>query len=132
MYTIMIVDDDLDTLLLMSQVVSSYGYKIVTAASKVEAMSILDSEVRVDVLLTDFKLQDGNGAYILRDMSVRSPRVMTVLFSGFSKFPPSLGDGFDDYLTKPLDYELLRRTLISVLEVRKQRQDDAEKGERAA
>jgi len=132
MYTIMIVDDDLDTLLLMSQVVSSYGYKIVTAASKVEAMSILDSEVRVDVLLTDFKLQDGNGADILRDMSVRSPRVMTVLFSGFSKFPPSLGDGFDDYLTKPLDYELLRRTLISVLEVRKQRQDDAEKGERAA
>lgn len=129
---IMIVDDDPDTLLLMSQFVSSIGYKVVTAGSRSEAMGILVSDVRVDVLLTDFNLQDGTGSDILREMSVRSPRVMTVLFSGFSKFPPSLGEGFDDYITKPIEYDLLRRTLMSVLEVRKQRMDDAEKGERAA
>jgi len=132
MYTVMIVEDDDDQIVLLSGLISSFGYRVLTARSKKEAMSIIDSHVKIDVLFTDFMLGDGTGGEILAEMRERLPRIMTILYTGVTKFPPSLSGGFDDYLTKPVNTSDLRCTIASCLEVRTQRQSDVKKSERAA
>lgn len=131
MYSVLIVEDDSAQLFLLSEHVTRLGYTVLQAASKKEAMLILGSGVWVDLLLTDFKLPDGNGAEILALMGIRNPRIMTVLISGIVS-PITKHSGFDDYIIKPALDGMVEATLRSCMQVREQREYDIERGDRAA
>lgn len=119
-YTVLIVDDDADCLMVLSALITHIGYKVVTANSKKAALEILASDVSIDVLLTDLKLGDGSGAEILADMGTRSPTIVTVLMTGWHTMPSSVCGGFGDYMVKPLDTHLLQQTIESLIIMRQQ------------
>lgn len=112
-YTILIVDDDPDQITLVSALLIASGYKVKTATSKAEALQILSSGVRIDVLYTDLRLEDGLGSEILAEMGERVPRIVTILTSGWYMMPSAKYAGFDDYLVKPATQQLLIDTINS-------------------
>ena len=60
--TTLLVDDDVDALALLQMVLERRGVESVTAASVAEARAVLaQPDCAVDVVVTDFELQDGIG-----------------------------------------------------------------------
>lgn len=117
-YTVLLVDDDPDQITLVSAILTESGFKVKSATSKKEALLILSSNVRVDVLYTDLKLEDGLGSEILAEMGERIPRIVTILTSGWYLMPSAKYAGFDDYLVKPATQQLLVDTVRSCISLR--------------
>lgn len=61
---ILIVDDDLSIVSVMSLVLSRSGFSVVSADELEEALSILDSEVP-DAVVCDYQLRDDTGLRVL-------------------------------------------------------------------
>jgi len=72
---IMIVDDDLDVLDLMSMMVQNAGYRTISASSAEEALLILES-TSVDLILTDFKMPGMGGFGLITTLIGREQRLL--------------------------------------------------------
>lgn len=110
MQTVMIVDDETDTVNLMSETLTFWGFNPVTAENGEEALSKL-KETPVDLVITDLRLPKMNGVQLLEKIKDMSASTEVILFTGF----PEVGTAIDamkqgafDYLTKPVDLNELR------------------------
>ncbi|RCK77661.1 MAG: Two-component response regulator [Ignavibacteriae bacterium] len=115
---ILVVDDDEALLTILSNELRQHNYKILTATNIQDALNILQKN-SVDLILSDIKFpdnqMDGFSFFTIVQKNPVLNRIPFVLMS-------ALGDGgiirsgkqlgVDDYLTKPLDMDML----ISVLE----------------
>ena len=109
MKTVLVVDDDVDTTDLYSIILMGAGYKVIVAHSIQKAVELAYTH-RVDVLLTDLYLGDGLGSELPHLMGKRTPK-STVLITGRDPYPAKQHQGFDDYLLKPVDCDLLCKTI---------------------
>ncbi len=98
------------------------GYQVQTAADAKEALDYWATfDRQVDLVLTDMVMPgDMNGLDLADRLRSESPEVRVVLMSGYS---PSLAAGDQlarrpgvSFLPKPLDYQLLARTVREALE----------------
>jgi PAS domain S-box-containing protein len=88
--TILVVEDDPDLRDLVSQVLESCGYKVVSARSGAEALETW-AKCRADIrlLLTDMKLPDGfTGQNLAARLTSDNPRLRVVFTSGYSAGMP--------------------------------------------
>jgi len=83
------------------------GYNVVEAVNADEAVSILRSNVPVDLLLTDVSMPgDLNGAGLARLVHTEYPFVRVVMTSG--QIPdPEVGEMIDGFFPKPPDFPML-------------------------
>tara|TARA_R110000868_G_scaffold213257_2_gene463220 strand:- start:54855 stop:57818 length:2964 start_codon:yes stop_codon:yes gene_type:complete len=94
--TILIVEDQPDLLLMLSEVLKSLGYKIVSAPSGKDALTLLQDGVTFDLLLTDIVMPGGVGGYQLAErMRALGIMLPIVYMSGYS------GIGKDSYHSVP-------------------------------
>lgn len=77
--TVLLVDKDSSFLIGLSGLFSKAGYQVRSAASRQDALRILDAE-RVDVLLTGLEMQEGEGADLLRSAKEYDPCLPLILF----------------------------------------------------
>jgi DNA-binding response OmpR family regulator len=98
MKTILAIDDDKSILEVLKDVLSARGYKVLTATSVDEAMSVLRQRRRPDLLLLDLNMPGRNGFALYSELDSSQP--IPVLFvSGFSQsFSPST-EGFTNIWT---------------------------------
>lgn len=112
--TILVVDDHVDTLRIMTKLLRGSGYKVLPAASCAEARSVAEaSGWKFDLLLCDVGLPDGDGADVLAEFKQRCGCV-TIALTGFA----SDGDlaryeqkHIDRCLIKPVTIEQLRQAI---------------------
>lgn len=97
--TILMVDDE-DLLLTMGHMVlSSFGYKVLTANSGEKALAILSSgKHNVDLLITDLVMPQMSGRELVEHVRRLNPQIKILYSSGYVR--PSR-DEEDDYLQKP-------------------------------
>ena len=85
-----------------------------TAAGTVrEAMEIAD-RLDFDLLLSDIGLPDGTGLDVMRHVRARKP-VRGIALSGFGQdddLRRSREAGFEQHLTKPVNFQTLRRVIL--------------------
>lgn len=112
--TILMIDDE-DLLLTMGEtVLSSYGYKVLTANSGKAALEIFSQKAaEIDLVITDLVMPQMSGRELVEHLRKISPAVKVICASGFVR-PPSLGED-ENYLQKPFASQDLLRKVKEVL-----------------
>ena len=101
---------------MLSSLLGRSGHEILTASGVNDAIKLLEN-VRVNVLLSDLGLEDGDGLDLVGKAKSLQPKIKTIaLTARGSQKDLDLGKkaGFDHYLTKPFDFHELRSLLSMV------------------
>ena len=113
---ILIVEDHQDTRRVLSTLLRRADHEVITASGVTDALQLLEN-MRVNVLLSDLGLPDGDGLDLVTKAKRLQPKLKAVaLTARESTKDYQLGQkaGFDHYLTKPFDFHELR-SLLAVL-----------------
>jgi DNA-binding response OmpR family regulator len=113
---ILLVEDHTDTRRVLSSLLGRSGHEILTAGGVDDALKLL-ANMRVNVLLSDLGLPDGDGLDLVAKAKSLQPKIKTIaLTARGSQKDYELGKkaGFDHYLTKPFDFHELR-TLLNLV-----------------
>ncbi|HKH76730.1 MAG TPA: response regulator, partial [Rubrobacteraceae bacterium] len=102
--TVLLVDDDAALLEVMSIVLSSEGYRVLTASDGAEAMREVERE-SLDLVILDIMLPKVSGFEVLKKIREKTdvPVVMLTAKSQSVDKVVGLELGADDYITKPFD-----------------------------
>jgi DNA-binding response OmpR family regulator len=114
--TVLLVDDDAALLEVMSIVLSSEGYRVVTAADGAEALREVGRD-GLDLVVLDVMLPRISGFEVLKKIREKSdvPVVMLTAKSQSVDKVVGLELGADDYITKPFDTKELLARIRAIL-----------------
>jgi DNA-binding response OmpR family regulator len=113
---ILIVEDHQDTRRVLSTLLGRANHEVITAKGVSEALQLLEN-MRVNVLLSDLGLPDGDGLDLVSKAKRLQPKLKAIALTARESVKDyELGKkaGFDHYLTKPFDFHELR-SLLAVL-----------------
>lgn len=113
MTTILIVDDEILQREILLTILSEEGYNVHSASCIEEARKIIN-ESFPEIILTDLKLGSQDGIEILNnlpDEPFRPAVIVITAFGTISSAVNAIKKGAFDYLTKPLDKEVLLVTV---------------------
>ena len=113
---ILVVEDHQDTRRVLSTLLGRSGHEIITASGVTEAVKLLEN-VRVNVLLSDLGLPDGDGLELVAKAKTIQPKISAIALTARASandFERGKKAGFDHYLTKPFDFHELRTLLAMV------------------
>jgi CheY-like chemotaxis protein len=118
---ILVVDDDPDTRELYKLVFETADYRVAAAGSIADGISLAD-RLRPDVILTDWRLDDGDGFAFCAALHRRgrTRRIPIIAATGVSLSEEAIARvrqlGCDPVLTKPIDLDRLVRVTASALD----------------
>jgi DNA-binding NtrC family response regulator len=110
---ILIVDDERDFVISLTDILESYGYHVGTAHNQQEAVDIIKSFC-ADVVLLDVRLGHENGLNLINTFKEARPNIVTVIMTAFVEADSAIEaiqEGAYDYLRKPLNPRQLLKTL---------------------
>jgi DNA-binding NtrC family response regulator len=120
MSRILIVDDDKVFRLSTAELLRLDGHEVTTACDSVEAGVALDTR-DFDLLLLDLRMPGTDGLGLIEVLRRRGERAPILMISGFGTIDSAVDAlqlGADDFLTKPVDPDLLSRRVAELLERR--------------
>ncbi|MBG0778941.1 MAG: sigma-54-dependent Fis family transcriptional regulator [Desulfotignum balticum] len=109
METILIVDDEKHYRLILSEVLEEEGYHSFTAASGMEALDLLKSQI-IDVVLTDVKMPGMTGIDLLEKIKEINPELPVIIMTAFGsveKAVEAMQKGAYTFILKPFENEAL-------------------------
>lgn len=110
--TVLVVDDEELLLTTVEAILSSYGYRVLTANSGQKALEILAANPNVDVVVTDLVMPAMSGGELIERMQQISPAVRVLRTSGYVR--PERADEEAAFLKKPFTS---RELLLKIKEV---------------
>jgi DNA-binding NtrC family response regulator len=122
--TLLLVDDDFRQLELLSLVLKMSGFTVLTAASPIEALSILAQPPgrKVDVAILDYEMPTMNGCVLAGYLKARYAGLKIILHSGLLDIPESEMSSVDSFVAKGV---AIRRLLEEVSTSRNKAQIDS-------
>ena len=118
--TVLIVDDEPSIRMLVTEVLEDLGYTAIEAADGPSGLKVLQSDVRIDLLITDVGLPGGmNGRQVADAARVTRPRLKVLFITGYAE-NAAVGNGYLDagmeVLTKPFVMEALASRIRDMIE----------------
>lgn len=133
---ILIADDELEILKIMTKRITQEGYLVVTAKDGQEAWEKIKSE-NPDVILLDLTMPRMNGLEVLRNLRAHPPTAKwqpVIIISALNELK-NIEDGFsldaDHYLTKPCEMEDVLKSIRLMLSLIPQRITKSDSGNEA-
>jgi len=118
---LLVVDDEENIRLTISEVLRLEGYDVSSAPSGAEAARMVAAG-DFDLVLTDLHMADGDGLSVLEEVRRSAPLTITIVLTGFAALETAIAAlrrGAYDYLTKPCNVEALKLTVGRGLEHRR-------------
>lgn len=119
---ILICDDEPDLVDALGEYLENFDWKVRTANSATQALAILQSGPRPTLLLTDVRMPDMDGSELIRRAGSELPpdlRPVAMVAMTGHKNESNADDlrqaGASEVLFKPIELDLLRRTLDALL-----------------
>jgi len=115
----LIVDDEPDIRELLELTLGRMGIDTRSAADLKQAHALPGKE-HFDVCLTDMRLPDGNGIDLVRYIQQRQPNLPVAVITAFGSMDTAveaLKAGAFDFVSKPVDLNVLRNLITSVLKL---------------
>lgn len=105
-YSILIIDDDEDQLIIMSRILRAQGFTITTAGSATEGHDLIKRRY-FDAIVLDYLLGDSTGIEFLQEIRNFNQLVTVILVTGHSSEDLAISairNQSDDLLQKPVDF----------------------------
>jgi two-component system response regulator HydG len=116
--TVLIVDDDPGHLAALQTIMKSWGYGVDGTDDGVGAVAGV-REKPFDLILMDVRMAEMSGLEALKAIKEYNPAIPVLIMTAYSSVESAveaLKAGAYDYLTKPLDFEVLKLTVERALE----------------
>jgi len=113
---ILLVDDDVSLLKLLSMRLQASGYNITCAESAEAALKLLND--KIDLLITDLRMEGMDGMTLFGRAQQQYPQLPVVIITAHGSIPEAVTatqKGVFGFLTKPIDREQLMLTLQAAL-----------------
>jgi len=117
---ILIVDDDKEALQLLSDIIKSEGYKVITAGDGRKALKEIRAH-SLDLVLLDIKLPEMDGMEVLREIKKIDKDIIVIMFTAYGGIKDAVQAmklGAFDYITKPFDNEEIVLNIKRALQTR--------------
>ena len=103
--TILVVDDEPEVLDLLAETLERYGARTFRASGGIVAAKLLEKE-KVDLVLSDIRMPDGDGIYLLGEVTRILGGPPVVLMTGYSDLTEeeAMKRGAKALITKPFDF----------------------------
>ena len=115
---ILVVDDDPGHLTALKTIIKSWGYTVSLADDGTQAVENV-KERPFDLILMDVRMAQMSGIEALKEIKKYNPSIPILIMTAYSSVDSAveaLKAGAYDYLTKPLDFEVLKLSLERALE----------------
>jgi two-component system response regulator HydG len=115
--SVLVIDDEAALREVLSLRISDWGHEVRAVADAGAALDAIDS-VRPDVVLCDLVLPGSSGMAVLARVKEQDPTLPIVMMTAHGNIDgavDAMKSGAMDFLTKPLDHEMLRALLASVV-----------------
>jgi CheY-like chemotaxis protein len=119
---ILLVEDHEDTARVMRRILEGAGYAVAHAPNVTKAQE-LAAQKKFDLIISDVGLPDGSGLDLMRYLQEKY-RLRGIALSGFGTdddLAASKAAGFEEHLTKPVDWDQLRTSIANILTSQKVR-----------
>jgi CheY-like chemotaxis protein len=120
-HSVLVVDDEDDTLELVRVILQSSGAQIKTATSAAEALTLL-REFQPDILVSDISMPEMDGYQLIEKIRQlpsqkggNIPAIALTAYAGEANQQQALQAGFQGHLAKPLDPEALVNEIKNLL-----------------
>ena len=117
-FTVLVVDDEPDLEVLVKQRmrrrIRRGDYNFVFARNGVEALEVLHSEQKVDMVLSDINMPQMDGLTLLSQLPEVDPDLRAVIVSAYGdmrNIRAAMNRGAFDFVTKPIDFKDLSVTI---------------------
>jgi len=105
-FTLLFVDDEANILSSLKRLFRPFGYRIFTAESGALGLEIMEREV-VDLVVSDMRMPEMNGAQFLEKVSAKWPDTVRILLTGYAEIASTI-DAINKgkifrYISKPWD-----------------------------
>ena len=120
MYKILLVDDEEEILNDRSHIITGLGYKCYTARNGDEAAKMVQ-QIYPDVVLTDMKMPNQDGFYVLKTTNEIDANIPVILFTGYASVESAVQAmkmGAHDYIQKPVSPEIMEAVLAKAIDYR--------------
>ncbi len=114
MTRILVVDDDEIVCSSVCDLLRDEGYEVFGAGDGATALSLLEQDMRIDVLLSDIHMPNLDGLTLLRHVRAKYPDIVVVLLTGESAVQiavEAMRQGAAHYLLKPFDGDQLSASM---------------------
>lgn len=119
LHTIVIIDDEEESLAAMTRALSKVGYTTLTFADGSTALAHPSDLQRADLVITDLKMPGVDGLAVLKKVKELSPDTGVLMVTAFGTVETAVSAmqaGADDFVLKPLDLFELRHRVKRILE----------------
>lgn len=119
--SILIVDDEKNILLTVSQALSSLDCEISTAASGEDALGVVE-EKEISLMLLDLRLPGIDGMEVLRKVAALRPEVKVIILTAYGAVENAVEAmklGAVDFIQKPFSPREIRELVSNVLDRKK-------------
>ncbi len=117
--TILVVDDEENARLIMSNFLTSKGYEVISAPTLQEARLNLQRGT-ADIVLLDVQLPDGYGPNLLHEtaqMPYRPPIILITAYGDIDMAVDAMKNGAHDFIQKPIQLVQLEKSIQRASEI---------------
>ena len=113
MYTILVVEDEFQIEKILKEFLTRMGFKVITIPDGERAIEVLNSALKIDLMLLDMKMPKVGGFDVLKQMKKINRRHPVIILTGsldekeYIDNVETLGYSAQDILSKPVDLFLL-------------------------
>lgn len=110
---VLVVDDEENTRLALTRLLSREGYQVETAANGNEALSRLRAQP-AELIITDLNMPEMNGLAFLRELNREYPMSNVIMITAYGEvesYLEALNLGVFEYINKPIRLEELKKIM---------------------
>ena len=115
---VLVVEDDLDNLEYLKRLLKMKGLDVVSATSGEDAVSIVQTDKSINLVLMDILLPQMSGyeaTLLIKEINPDLPVIAQTAYAMHNDREKCLENGCDDYISKPINKDLLYRKIFNLL-----------------
>ncbi|NIA10417.1 MAG: response regulator [Nitrospiraceae bacterium] len=121
---ILIVDDEVKLVKKLKKLLENDGYRIETASNGLEALDIINKPTQIDVIISDIRMEKMDGLTFLKEIQQKNLDLGVIMITGYGNMDTYLDSvyfGAFEYMQKPVNYEVLLKTINRLLHDKKRK-----------